>query len=610
MFWLLVGCLVAPGEYRAFLAHAEDADRDGHRSVAWGGDDCDDDDPEVFPAALEICDGVDNDCDGLVDNDPADPSEWYLDGDQDGYGNLERVSAACEAPPGHVGQAGDCDDGDAEIHPQGYEVCDGVDNDCDGLVDDADDSLDLRTGELWYPDNDGDGYGEQAEGVQSCAGPEGYIDAPGDCDDSDAAVNPNAAEVCRDGVDNDCSGDAPECALRGEVSWGDADFALNLGEYMVATTMDSNGDGVQELVVGHPERTYKGKEDAGTVYLLEQPYSDLLTDATWTTSGSEAGHYLGTSVSGGVDINDDGLEDLAVGVMGDHAVHVFLGRESGLSSSADFLIDGPDLAASYPMAFVQLLPGGQLATVSPSSRSVGNTQVHLWHDAPTRYTEAFQADWSLTVQEGSELYLSGSEAWGDLNGDGALDFVLPNYEREEGYLFIGPLEGDQTGSDRDTLYADTMGSATFADIDADGYQDLIIGDPVYSANDSWNGAAHIFLGGSGPVATSLDQSDADFHIYGDESTDRLGLVYSGDLDSDGNADLILANGDAEAFAFYGPLTDGLTLDNAAAHLSASDTHVCSYSTLSDVDDDGSSDIILNCVEGDYASLRILYGTAW
>lgn len=100
--FLLLGCLTSQAEYDALLAQAQDADQDGVASVEWGGSDCDDGDPEIRPGAEERCDGVDNDCDGLIDNDAVDPSTWYLDGDGDGFGDEARSVQGCEAPAAHV----------------------------------------------------------------------------------------------------------------------------------------------------------------------------------------------------------------------------------------------------------------------------------------------------------------------------------------------------------------------------------------------------------------------------------------------------------------------------------------------------------------------------
>jgi len=127
-----------------------DSDGDGFGdadSATWGcsqptgyvldDTDCDDGDAGVNPDATETCDDVDQDCDGLIDDDAADMGDWYADADGDGYGDPADMTTACDAPADTVGDASDCDDTDSGIHPDATETCDGVDEDCDNVVDDG-----------------------------------------------------------------------------------------------------------------------------------------------------------------------------------------------------------------------------------------------------------------------------------------------------------------------------------------------------------------------------------------------------------------------------------------------------------------------------------------
>jgi len=174
--------------------------------------DCDDSDAAVNPDATELCNGVDDDCDGSVDEDgAADASTWYADSDGDGYGDPDSSTASCSAPAGYLANSEDCDDSDAAINPPASELCDGIDNDCDELVDE-DDAADAGS---WYLDSDGDGYGDPGSSTSSCDQPSGYLADDTDCDDSDAAVNPDAEETWYDGVDQDCDGNDDDQDLDG-----------------------------------------------------------------------------------------------------------------------------------------------------------------------------------------------------------------------------------------------------------------------------------------------------------------------------------------------------------------------------------------------------------
>ena len=169
-----------------------DADRDGYPLP----EDCDDGLPEVHPEAPELCDGIDNNCDGTL-------GSGEVDADADGV-------LVC---------AGDCDDDDDGAYPGAPELCDGIDNNCDGALDES--------------DLDGDGW-------RTC---------DGDCDDSDPTIHPGAAELC-DGLDNDCDGDVGEDdadldGFRGcEGDCDDADPAVHPDAAEGCDGLDTDCDGL------------------------------------------------------------------------------------------------------------------------------------------------------------------------------------------------------------------------------------------------------------------------------------------------------------------------------------------------------------------------------
>ena len=173
--------------------------------------DCDDRSPTATPYAGEVCDGVDNDCDALIDdNDPdVDPSTvWYRDQDGDGFGGPGSTVRRCTQPAGYAANPLDCDDLSPSTYPAGTEVCDplDVDEDCDGLADDQDPSVAPVTRRAWYPDVDGDRYGDDNAALQRCDAPAGFVTTRGDCDDGRPDVYPFATERPADDVDQDCDG--------------------------------------------------------------------------------------------------------------------------------------------------------------------------------------------------------------------------------------------------------------------------------------------------------------------------------------------------------------------------------------------------------------------
>ncbi len=93
--------------------------------------DCDDTDPDVNPGATEICNGQDDDCNDLVDDDAVGYSTWYRDDDADGFGVSGSIVESCQQPDGYAAQGSDCDDTDPDVNPGATEICNGQDDDCD-----------------------------------------------------------------------------------------------------------------------------------------------------------------------------------------------------------------------------------------------------------------------------------------------------------------------------------------------------------------------------------------------------------------------------------------------------------------------------------------------
>ncbi|MDP6931424.1 MAG: MopE-related protein [Myxococcota bacterium] len=182
----------------------------------------------------------------------------------------------------------DCDDGDADIHPDATEVCDDedVDEDCDELVDDDDPDLDATGTTEWCRDDDGDGYGDPSDCDSYCDAPsDAWVGDATDCDDDDDASHPGATEVCDD-ADNDCNDEIDEIDTDGD---GDG-----------YTVCDDCDDGDPDTYPDAPETCDDGiDQDCNGLVDCEDAGC-----ATWSTC------YESDCGDGGDD-DDDGLVDCA-----------------------------------------------------------------------------------------------------------------------------------------------------------------------------------------------------------------------------------------------------------------------------------------------------------
>ncbi|NOY26343.1 MAG: hypothetical protein GXP62_10770, partial [Oligoflexia bacterium] len=281
-------------------------------------DDCDDTDAAVNPDAVEMCNGIDDDCDGVVDPpSSADVLSCYTDADGDGYGNLDSPVAACDCTDGLSANADDCDDSLANVYPGAEEILyDGIDEACDGLPGDY--------------DRDGDGYDwDGGKGVDGT-----------DCDDADPDINPSVLDLCDDDIDQDCDGVIDECGFSSMTDAGDAWWTVSrnadlhplgfMGNHL-AYAGDSDGDGRPELVA---YEGYSPVDDAGhtgmAFRLVEAPSNtsggsvdvDDATIARWVypdaeTVGWTEGKSLGANeIDASQDFDGDGIVDYMFGNSG------------------------------------------------------------------------------------------------------------------------------------------------------------------------------------------------------------------------------------------------------------------------------------------------------
>ena len=537
---------------------------------------------------------------------------------------------------GFTVENGDCDDTKADINPSATEVCDGIDNNCNDAVDDADDSLDRSTMGTWYADADTDSFGNPDAAISACAQPSGTVDDNTDCDDGDAAVNPDATEVCN-GYDDNCDGavddDDANLDLSTASTWyadtdtdtyGDPSSSVQACIQPSGTVTDSSdcddGDGdvnpaATEVCNGYDDDCDTDVDDDDTS-LDTSTASTFYTDFDLDTYGDPDAPVLacvqpsgtvlddtdcddtdGSVYPGAPEIPDDGIDNDC-----DPTTPDSTGGGTFDSTDASVVIEG---VTAYEGIGNMIVSGDfngdgddDLAT---GAGSVGTA--YAIFGPLTANTDVSAADASITgLYNGSVSYLP--LAADDVDGDGIDDLYAAGAYSHEAYLFYGPFSGALTASGSADASISTssltyLGTSMklYDDVTGDGDPDILIGAPLVSGSASYGGAAYIF---DADQTGTFTTSNATVTIYGSYTQEWLGgASTSGDVNGDGLEDVVVAGHyytyGGDVYTFFGPVSGTLATSGADVTIttpSTTDLFGNSIGSGFDQDGDGYDDIIV------------------
>ncbi len=591
-----------------------DADGDGHRAAECGGDDCDDADRNRFPGNPETCDSFhDEDCDLAT--------LGTLDADGDGIGS----ATCCNSVPGVPKIcAADCDDSTRAVNPQAAEVCDGVDNNCNGVIDEG------QATQTFYPDCDGDQYGAVGStGVPGCAPPAGAptcsLPTPGstwapnnrDCDDADDGRHPGGLELC-DNFDNNCDGriDESPAASRSCGAGANAIVQCTAGHCAVMTCTTGFGDcdgsasnGCETDLsssVGHCGACGRSCIDPSSPGIGRACVASGCVDvpcpggyhycngACQSVTSITACGFGSTCIACPVPTNgaatcsgmscditcNTGFSPYTgarcipsprlIGPTSGAVVHT---RLPWLTVDAPFGTTGQPYGVEYFRDRGRTMPLGTDSFTSTPMPSPVQATVTLplgvvyWRAYVGTGASRVETEvWEIVVASGGSATPAHAGTIMDLNGDGLVDLAAAAPSAMSGAGRADVFDGNATGlsATASTSLSAPMGVTGFAsavanagDMNGDGFGDLVVASETAMSE---AGRAYVYFGSGTGVATTPSMTLAGFDGVGA----HFGATVVGgfDANADGYADIAIsaprAVGSVNVYVFYGGPNGGST----------------------------------------------------
>jgi FG-GAP repeat/Secretion system C-terminal sorting domain len=393
----------------------------------------------------------------------------------------------------------------------------------------------------------------------------------------------------------------PDVTLTGEAP-GD------LFGFSVSGAGDVNGDGYNDVIVGAPLNA-AGGDFAGRTYIY---YGGKNMDSTAdVVSTGVAGEYLGFSVSAAGDVNGDGYSDVIVGAPGNRAAGIHAGRSyiyfggPSMDNTADVILTGAaagdELGSSVANAGDVNGDGYGDVIVGAPYNSAGGSKAGRAYIYFGGAIMDSTADVIMTGSAGDEFGCSVAGA-GDVNGDGFSDVIVgaPTYSAKapsagRACIYLGGPSMDNTA---DVILT---GSAAFAqfgycvasagDVNADGYSDVIVGAPYYNAGGDSAGIAYIYFGGA-----SMDNI-ADVTLTSSQANSQLGwyVASAGDVNGDGYSDVIVGLPGKGNAGYAG---------NANLYLSSSPPIIPRISSVADVPSDQGGEVLVKWIRSGFDAKTI------